>query len=170
MGVPLIVKGPGLPQGKTIDHPVTLVDMYPTIMDMVGVPTEADRPGHSWLPLIQGEPQDRPDYAFASHHGNFLRHDWFMLVRGDRKSTYYANERPSLFNVERDPQECQDLASDPQYAPILREFEELLHTILDPEETSMRAKRAMGLIGPDGTDYTEAETVEELQRMLKVEG
>ncbi len=162
VGVPLIVAGPDLPPGRRIDHPVTLVDMYPTIMDLADLTAEPDRPGRSWIPLILGDSPDRPDYAFSEFHGNFLRHTWYMLVRGKYKYTYYVNERASLFDVERDPREDHDLALDPQYAPVLEEFERVLRTVIDPEEVSLRAKRDLGLIGPDGEDYTETLSVRDL--------
>ena len=163
VGVPLIVRGPGAPAGGSIDHPVTLVDLYPTILDMAGIASEPGLPGRSWLPLMRGERADRPDYAFSEFHGNFLRQDWYMLAKGDYKYTWYAKERPSLFNIARDPLENHDLASDPSKAGILREFEILLRGILDPDEVSLRAKRDLGLIGPDDEDYTETLTFEELR-------
>ncbi len=159
VGVPLIVTGPELPRGQVNDHPVSLVDLYPTVMEMAGLETEPDRSGHSWLPLIRGEEQDRPDYAFSEFHSNFLRQDWYMLVRGDYKYVYYVKERPELYNVKEDPLEDHDLAEDPAFAELLKEFEALLRTITDPEEISQLAKYDLGLLGEDGTDYTETLSV-----------
>jgi len=153
-GVPLILAGPKVPAGGRVEHPVSLVDMYPTIVEMAGLRAERDRPGHSWLRLVRGEKQDRPDYAFSEFHGNFFRHDWYMLVRGNHKYVYYVDERPSLFDVERDPMEITDLAGDPSCRAVLDDFERILRGILDPEEVAFRAKRDLGLIGADGTDYT----------------
>ena len=85
-----------------------------------------------------------------------------MLVREDFKYTYYANERPSLFHVKEDPKEDRDLAEDPSYGDVLKDFEALLRSIVDPDETTLRAKRDLGLIGADGTDYTETLRVEDL--------
>jgi choline-sulfatase len=56
--------------------------------------------------------------------------------------------------VRVDPQEMNDLAGLPEYAPLLKQFEQLLRTIVDPEGVSDRAKRDLGLIGPNGEDYT----------------
>ncbi len=160
VGIPLIVSGPDLPQGQQIDHPVSLVDMYPTLMDIAGLDTEPDHPGHSWLPTIHGD--HKPDYAFSEYHGNFLRHAWYMLVREQYKYIYYDNERPSLFNIQEDPQECNDLATDPEYQSVLTDFETQLHTICDPETTAHRAKHDLGLIGPNGEDYTQTLHVDDL--------
>ncbi|MBD2870275.1 sulfatase-like hydrolase/transferase [Paenibacillus arenilitoris] len=168
VGVPLIVKGPGLPAGRRIDHPVTLVDLYPTVMEMAGLATEADRPGRSWLPLIQGREHERPDYAFSEYHGNFLKQSWYMLTDGDYKYTYYVFDRPSLFHVKEDPLEMNDLAGDARYASVLERFERRLRDIVDPEAADLRSKKDLGLIGKDGTDYTLTMSVTELERRIKL--
>jgi choline-sulfatase len=154
VGVPLVIAGPNVPEEKVIDHPVSLIDMYPTILDMADLRAEPDRPGHSWLPLVRGEKQNRPDYAFSEFHGNFLKHDWYMLVRDRYKYVYYVDEHSSLFDIADDPKELRDLALDERYRPVLRGFEKLLRSSIDPEEVASRAKQDLGLIGPDGTDYT----------------
>lgn len=168
VGIPLIVKGPGLPGGQRIDDPVTLVDLYPTIMDIAGLETEADRPGKSWLPLIKnGKQEGRNNYAFSEYHGNFFKQDWYMLVRDGFKYTYYVNDRPSLFNLKEDPKEMHDLAGDEQYRELLASFEATLREIVDPEEVSWRAKGHLGLIGPNGEDYTLTMTDPECKELIK---
>ncbi len=156
--VPLIVRGPGIPAGTVVDDVVSLVDLYPTILEMAGAEmTEADRatrPGESWLPLIAGKPHDRLDYAFAEYHGVYFADNWFMLVAGDYKYTYFVNDRPSLFNLTDDPDELNDLAEDPAQASRLAEFEQLLRSIVDPEAVAARARRSFGLITPEGVDLT----------------
>ena len=163
VGVPLIVAGPGLPAGNTTSHPVSLVDMYPTIMDMASLPVEEDRPGSSWLPLIRDEPEDRPDYAFSEFHGNFFKHDWYMLVRGNYKYTYYADAGPSLFDIKNDPRELADLSQDSRFKDILADFEKLLRSIVDPEDAAFRARRDLGLIGADGEDYTKTLSADDVE-------
>lgn len=161
VGVPLIVSGPGLPTGEMRDNPVSLVDLYPTVMDMAGLETEPDRRGHSWLPLITDN-AERPEHVFAEHHGNFFKDSWYMIRMGDYKFTYYCNDRPTLYNLADDPPELHDLAADPAHAPVLAECEEVLRGILDPEAVALRSKRDLGLVGPAGEDYTETLSVDEL--------
>ncbi|RTE07165.1 sulfatase-like hydrolase/transferase [Paenibacillus whitsoniae] len=168
VGVPLIVKGPGLPAGQRIELPVSLVDLYPTLMDIAGLETEADRPGNSWLPLIRGEQQaGRGAYAFSEYHGNFFKQDWYMLVEDGFKYTYYVNDRPSLFNLRDDPQEMRDLAQMKEYRELLASFEAQLREIVDPEAVSLRAKSQLGLIGPNGEDYTLTMTDPQCKELIK---
>lgn len=166
VGVPLIVKGPEVPQAHRVDDPVTLVDLYPTVLEMAGLTAEEDRSGKSWLPLIRGEKQDRP-FVFSEYHGNFFKQDWYMLVKGNYKYTYYVNDRPSLFDMKKDPLETTDLATDRRYNRVLVYFEQLLKSVVDPEAVSIRAKQDLGLIGKNGEDYTLSLTVEQLEEAIK---
>jgi arylsulfatase A-like enzyme len=70
INVPLIVMGPGVPQGVTVDKIVENIDLCPTFADIAGTPPPATADGHSLLPLILG--QDVADWrnvALVEHHG-----------------------------------------------------------------------------------------------------
>ncbi len=63
VGVPFILKGPGVPAGRRVATPVSLVDAYPTIIDAVGeivAPDDRMLPGTSLLRLLDGQDADRP--------------------------------------------------------------------------------------------------------------
>src|SRR5690606_8735358 len=70
VGVPAIIRGPGITPGTHVDVPVSLIDLYPTILDLVGVECEPDRPGRSWRRLLAGS-VDPAEAVFAEFHGNF---------------------------------------------------------------------------------------------------
>ena len=164
VGVPLLMKGPGIPAGKRAQTPVSLVDMYPTVLDMAGLEAEADRPGHSWLPIAKGMQPGAPD-VFSEYHGNFFRQDWYMLRNARYKYVHYENCRPSLFDLETDPDELFDLAlkEDDETRQLLQKFRAALAEIVDTKAISTWAKRDLGLIGPDGEDYTKTLTAGMLQ-------
>lgn len=159
-GVPLIIKGPGVPSEQVCTAPVSLIDMYPTVMEMVGLDVESDRPGRSWLPVARGE--EGPEFVFSEFHGNFFTDSWYLIRKGCYKYTHYCGDRPTLYDVEADPLELTDLAADPAYAAVLAECDALLRTVVDPEAENRRAKSDLGLIGPDGEDYTETLTVDDV--------
>jgi choline-sulfatase len=163
VGVPLILKGPGVPAGREVSQPVSLVDLYPTLMELAGTDTESDRAGHSLLPLAKGQSRGYPDQIFAEFHANMIRPSWYMVRNKEFKYTYYTNSfPPTLFNMVEDPKELNDLASDSSYASLLKEFRASLDLICDPEATAYRSKEDLGLIGPTGEDYTETLSVQEL--------
>ncbi len=165
--VPLVMKGPDIKKGHTVTVPVTLADMYPTLMDLWNLPVEEDRPGKSWRPLLEGGNAYGMEYAFAEYHGNFFRDSWYMLVKDGFKYTYYVGGRPTLFHLDSDPREMHDLAALPEHRERLAAFEALLRTILDPEAVCERSKQDLGLIGPNGEDYTKELTFAKLQEGYK---
>ena len=159
VGVPLVIKGPDIPAGKKIeDQSVSLIDLYPTILEIAGLESEPELPGASWIPLACGKDHKRTDIVFSEWHGAAFRGAWYMLVRDDYKYIWYEFHRPSLFNLKKDPKEEHDLASDPAHEKRLASFEKALYSILDPKATAMRAKCDLGLITPDGKDMTDSLT------------
>ncbi|WP_430934685.1 sulfatase family protein [Saccharicrinis sp. 156] len=153
VSVPLVIAGPGVKRGAKIDKPVALVDMYPTIMDMAGINYhDQNMPGKSLLPVLQGNEAAADRNIFSEWHGVGFPGAWYMLVNKKYKYVFYERNRPSLFDMEADPKELNDLALDPAYAGKLKEFETELYTILDPIKTAREARMQQGLITTDGKD------------------
>lgn len=155
IGVPLILKGPGIPSGTHVDIPVSLVDLFPTIMDIAGLKWDEGCVGQSLLPFARGEQRERMQPVFAEFHGAGFRGAWYTLVEKEFKYTWYEFHEPTLYHIEQDPHEEINLANRPEYKHILQTFEQQLHAMLDPKATSRKAKMAQGLLLADGTDLTE---------------
>ncbi|MFI3325262.1 MAG: sulfatase-like hydrolase/transferase [Clostridia bacterium] len=160
--IPLIIKGEEFLANKKNDTIVSLVDMYPTIMEMFGLECESDRVGQSWLPLLNGEKREN-QYAFSEYHGNFFTQDWYMLRDEKYKYIHYQNRRASLFDMKNDPDEMNDLVvnSTVESDIIIEKMEKALQKIANTEEVSLKAKTDLGLIGENGEDYTETLSYEE---------
>ena len=154
IGVPLLIKGPGIEGSRMIDTPVSLLDMYPTILDIYGLKAEEETHGASWLPLTRGEDQPDREPVFCEYHGVGFRGAWYCLIEGNWKYVWYEYYRPSLYNLADDPNEMNDLGNDSAQAERLQAFESKLRLICSPEGVSTRAKVGEGLITPDGRDLT----------------
>jgi choline-sulfatase len=141
--VPLIIAGEEIPSGKRIDVPVTLLDVYPFIMECVGElgsgMIEPDHPGVSLASIARGIEPLRT--VLSEYHGMGSTTGAFMIRSGRYKYVYYVAYRPQLFDLVTDPEELHDLADDPAYAKVLQECEGRLRQLLDPEEVDARAKR-----------------------------
>ncbi len=140
VGVPLIIKGPGVPSGRRVATPVSLVDAYPTIIDAVGeAATAQDRalPGTSLLRLVDGEQADRT--VFSEYHAVGSMTGIFMVRFGRYKYVHYEGYRPQLFDLEADPQETHDLVEAPGHEAIIAEGERRLSAICDPTKVSEQA-------------------------------
>jgi len=141
-GVPLIIKGPDIPQGVKITAPASHVDTYPFILESTGasVPEAYDtHPGKSLFKLATGPAPDRS--VLSEYHGMGSTTGAFMIRHGKYKYVHYVAYPPQLFDLEADPEELSDLAEKPEFAQVLAACRQRLYEICDPAEVDARAKR-----------------------------
>jgi arylsulfatase K len=111
--VPMIVAGPGVQRGQVVDDLVSLLDVYPTLMDLAGLESPEGLSGCSLLLELGGDrAADRPDWVMSEYHSNFQNTSSFMLRQGDLKTIVYPGYAPQLFDLAADPDEVHDLAAD----------------------------------------------------------
>lgn len=136
VSVPLIVAGPGIPKAKTSETIVSLVDIYPTVLDALGIrltkEEEDGLPGTSLIGLAK-EDETRMRTAFSEYHSTGSLTGGFMVRWGDYKYIYYVGYKPQLFCITADPMELHDLIDDPAYAETAARLDEKLRKICDPE-------------------------------------
>jgi arylsulfatase A-like enzyme len=98
--VPLVLRGPGIPEGLRVDTPASLVDVVPTLLDLLGLAPPELTQGISLVPALRGGtlPERRPIY-FA-----WLGHDAAGVRYGPWKYTRSKGGR-SFFDLEADPEE-----------------------------------------------------------------
>jgi choline-sulfatase len=140
-GVPVVVAGPGIPEGKVSQTPVNAIDCFPAIVEAVGAtlaPEDADLPGESLFALANEPDHDRT--IFSEYHASMSPSGVFMIRDGRFKLIYYVGYEPQLFDLVADPGETRDLAADPAYADDRSACEAKLRQICDPEEVDRRAK------------------------------
>ncbi len=137
VGVPLIMAGPGVPEGRRVRTPVSLVDAHPTILEIMGETPDADLPGRSLLAIAEGADPDRT--VFAEYHAVASVTGIFMVRFGRYKYVHYEGFRPQLYDLEADPFETTDLAGESSHAAILAEGERRLREVCDPAEVNALA-------------------------------
>lgn len=140
-GVPLLISGAGVPEGRVVNQLVSHVDLFPTILEGAGLsPHAADRdlPGVSLFPAMHGAETARP--VFAEYHAAGSSSGSFMLREGDLKLVYHVGLPAQLFDLAKDPQELRDLVADGTGLQIAARLEGSLRKICDPEEVDARAR------------------------------
>jgi arylsulfatase A-like enzyme len=96
--VPLIFAGPGVARSAKCMRPVELLDLYPTLVELCGLPAKAGLEGHSLVPQLKDANAPRPWPALTTHNqGNHsVRSEHWRYLRyadGWRNSTTSAATR-----------------------------------------------------------------------------
>jgi choline-sulfatase len=112
--IPLVFRGGPLQrQARTIEFPVSIVDVMPTALALLGVPGPAAMQGLDLSSQLRGEgdPPERAGALSESWYGH-LEFGWSPL-RGlrDERHRYIESPSPELFDVRRDPRELSNLAA-----------------------------------------------------------
>lgn len=112
--VPFIIVAPGIGEpGSVCETPVSLVDIYPTLVDLAGLPLKEDNDGLSLVPLLKNPngKWDRPVLMTEGPGNHAIRTRDFRYIR-------YHDGFEELY-ADADPWNHDNLASDPKYADIL---------------------------------------------------
>ncbi|MBT9385355.1 sulfatase-like hydrolase/transferase [Pseudooceanicola sp. CBS1P-1] len=136
--VPLIVAGPGLPQGALCRTPATLLDISETILDHFGATLEGTRPGRSLYDLI-AELEDPERVVFSEYHAVGAVSGGYMLRKGSWKLIHYQGFPPEMFDLQSDPGETVNRAADPACMAKRAELYAALHAICNPAEVDAMA-------------------------------
>lgn len=108
--VPLIFSQPGrLPEGHRCKSLVSLIDLFPTILDLAGIPPPDDR-GRSIAAAVMGQ-EIPPQSAYSETQHPFTSNRWspqWSLTTPEWR--YIRSAIPRLFNRKADPAEMNDLA------------------------------------------------------------
>ncbi|MCC6533443.1 MAG: sulfatase-like hydrolase/transferase [Burkholderiales bacterium] len=142
IGVPLIAAGPGLPRARSCAQLVSHVDLYPTLLESVGVaPYEADSalPGISLFPAMTGcEDLERP--VFAEYHAQGSKAGSFMLRQRSEKLIYHVGMPSQYYDLDADPDETQDLGSCIGAVSKIDALAARLRRVCNPEAVDAQAK------------------------------
>ncbi len=95
---------------RSIEIPVSLVDLMPTVLDLLNMEPGNDVQGSSLVPLMAGNAEPAHDFIYFETLLPFFDYGWAGL-RGIRnaKNKYIAAPVPELYDVRKDPSETTNL-------------------------------------------------------------
>jgi len=149
LAVPFLVRGPGVRAGSRLPTTVRLVDVFPTVLDLLGVPApEGTRPGRSLAPALAGGPAGEEPVVYAESLVPLLHFGWSDLrVLREGRFKYIQAPRPELYDLKTDPGETTNLAAkEPARAEALRKA---LGVILDAERAQAKSGSSAPAIAPE---------------------
>lgn len=113
--VPLIMSVPGFEPGRS-SSVVELVDIYPTLTELVGLATPNDLHGTSLVPILKDASAAVKAGALSFANGTSYRtRDWHLMR--------YDDGSRELYDMRSDPHEFNNLADDPKYAEQLSKLD-----------------------------------------------
>ena len=158
--VPLIIAGKGRTAAGISDKLVnTGVDLLPTMLDFAGVEIPKKLPGRSLVPLALGKPvagwRDfvvvEDDMSQAGELNGFTPQMEGRMVRSERyKYCLYGRgvRRESLVDLQADPGEMNDLATDPKYREVLLQHRQMLAEFAAEQKDSVAAEMLADNVKP----------------------
>ena len=133
MKVPLIISGPEVKKNRRNDQLVYFQDIVPTTLEIAGIPKPQYVDYHSFLPLASGkEDKSTYDAVYGAYMGTqrMIRNEKYKML------IYPVANVVRLYDMENDPFEIHDLASDLKYKPVMDElfieFKKLQTEVSDP--------------------------------------
>ena len=113
--IPFIWKGPGIAKGKATNRTASLIDMYPTFVEMCGLPQPSQKLDGTSLATTLKNPE-KADERIA--YLPYLEPNAYAIISEDWRYIKYANDTEELYAVKKDPDELNNLASNPEYSSI----------------------------------------------------
>jgi len=118
VGVPLIIRGPGIKAGSRISDRISWIDLHAALFSATGLDLPDDAQGIDFTPLWSDPTASLCDTAYSELD------EAVMLQRGRYKLVRAVEGGGSLFDTEVDPEECINLYENSDYAEIRREYED----------------------------------------------
>jgi len=166
--IPLGISWNGVIPAGTVSSQATLLDLMPTLLELVGVDFPEDLPGRSWAKTARGADElDERVGCYQAHrgavHGESSRESdkkrskgllWVGVIEGDRKEmTKVSRQLIQIYDLAADPGELETLA------PVDAEPSDALAVCL------ARVAEGLGSLDELATQKLDDKTVEKLKAL-----
>ena len=138
--VPLLIYDPRFPTlGSECDRPVSLVDLYPTLLELCDLPASNDASGTSLVPLMEDteRPWERPVLTSNSAVTHAVRSERWRYIR-------YGDGSEELYDHSNDPHEWTNLAKRGGFDEVKAEHARVIPSIEEVGKGPPTLKRRDG--------------------------
>ncbi len=118
---PLMFAGSGVPQGLVLDNAVEMLSIYPTLLELCGLPSYDRNEGISLVPLMN-HPENTEQYTAITTFGmnnHGVRTENFRYIQ-------YEDGLGELYDYQSDPEEWNNLFSNQDYRAEIAKHQALL--------------------------------------------
>ncbi|WP_445738672.1 sulfatase/phosphatase domain-containing protein [Mariniflexile sp.] len=117
---PLLFVAPQLPKGKVIDKSVEMLSIYPTLLELCGLPAYERNEGKSLVPTILGK-EKKPSFAITTFgmNNHSVKSDYFRYIQ-------YEDGGEEFYDHKYDPNEFTNQAENPEYRQEIERLKKYL--------------------------------------------
>lgn len=116
--VPLLIAGNGLPENQKVNTTVSLIDLYPTLIEMCKLPQQHKMDGVS-LASVLNDPSSATDRNVLMP---YMERGGYTVINSSWRYIQYHDGSEELYNLQDDPNEYINLASDQYYRDTINEM------------------------------------------------
>ena len=122
--------------GSSCTRPVSLVDLYPALIELCGLPSKAELDGQSLVPLLKNPAAswERPALITSGMGNHAVRDERWRYIR-------YADGSEELYDHQKDPKEWRNQADNAQLADVKRSLTRWLPKKDQPDVPGKKAYR-----------------------------
>jgi arylsulfatase A-like enzyme len=109
--VPMIIAGPGIPEGIVSAKPVGLIDIYPTLLELCGLEADPGHEGNSLAQILKNPEAEWPHYARTSFGpGNYA------IISENYRFIQYNDGSEEFYDLKNDTHEWYNIIDKPEHS------------------------------------------------------
>lgn len=142
--VPFIWAGPGVKPGATTDVTASLIDIYPTLVEMCDLPSPAQRLEGRSLASTLDSPEDAND---QNAYLPYMAPGEFAVINRDWRYICYGDDGEELYNLRNDPNEWSNLAGQPEFTNVIKRLRQTAPKTFAPPQPKLNARKDLVIDG-----------------------
>lgn len=119
--VPFLWAGPGIKKGAVTHSTASLIDIYPTLMDLCGIKNNEALEGQSLKSILSNPGSDHPSRTVLLPYD---KPNSYALINETWRYIKHEDESEELYNVKKDPHEWDNLAGNPDYKEVIESIKQ----------------------------------------------
>ncbi|MEP3478945.1 MAG: sulfatase [Fuerstiella sp.] len=142
--VPFVWAGPGVAKGARTDVTVSLIDMYPTLVEKCKLPAPRQLLEGVSLASTLKSPATATDRTV---YLPYIKPGEYTVMNRNWRYIHYDDKNQELYNVKEDPHEWNNLASNPQYTDVITTLKNSAPTHFADPEPKLNSRRDLVVEG-----------------------
>jgi arylsulfatase A-like enzyme len=128
--VPFIWAGKGIAKNAKVETPVSLIDIYPSLVELCNLQVDTRMEGVSLVSDLQN-PSSKERNVFIPHADR----NSYAVVNSKWRYIYYYDGSEELYNLEKDPNEWDNLIGDEKYNGVIKNLKKSAPVVFAPAAT-----------------------------------